>query len=380
MQQTDHVYEGTHPERPIRPARARLFTIAAVASGVLVAGCGGSSPSATTGGGASSTESAAANAGAATTSAASSQGSSPSPAQPDQNLLNFARCMRANGVPNFPDPKPGGGFSFPASPAPAFAAAQAKCQKLLPNGGAPPPFDPQALVQLRQIAVCMRRHGVPDFPDPAGLPRAAHQTRRPAATRSRTTAECSSRSRLRSTHARRRSSRRRLRAAAGSSTASDQSAKPSRTIGFVNPPCRSQAEQEETRGAFPEFAVVCPLLVVAGAAKLRPPSAASAAGSGGRLRVSPRAVRGLGAAEVTIGLGAAEAAKSNSGARSSRAARRLRSAAAYPGAERGSYRASGCRISTTQREEQPPTRVRVWRQYYSNQDTSSHDVVVMMPV
>jgi len=170
MQETDHVYEGIHPERPIRPARARLFTIAAVASGVLVAGCGGSSPSATTGGGASSTASAAANAGAATTSAASSPGSSPSPAQPDQNLLNFARCMRANGVPNFPDPKPGGGFSFPASPAPAFAAAQAKCQKLLPNGGAPPPFDPQALVQLHQIAICMRQHGVPDFPDPVRAP------------------------------------------------------------------------------------------------------------------------------------------------------------------------------------------------------------------
>lgn len=78
--------------------------------------------------------------------------------------------MRANGVPNFPDPKPGGGFRFPASPAPAFAAAQAKCQKLLPNGGAPPPFDPQALVQLRQIAICMRQHGVPDFPDPVRAP------------------------------------------------------------------------------------------------------------------------------------------------------------------------------------------------------------------
>ncbi len=79
--------------------------------------------------------------------------------------------MRANGVPNFPDPKPGRGFSFPASPAPAFSAAKAKCQKLLPNGGAPPPFDPQALGQLRQIAICMRQHGVPDFPDPGGLPR-----------------------------------------------------------------------------------------------------------------------------------------------------------------------------------------------------------------
>ena len=170
MQETDHIHEDIHPTRPTRPTRARLFTIAAVASAVLVAGCGGSSPSATTGGGASSTASATATAGAAPTAASSSPGSSPSPAQPDQNLLNFARCMRANGVPNFPDPKPGGGFRFPASPAPAFAAAKAKCQKPLPNGGAPPQFDPQALVQLRQIATCMRHHGVPDFPDPARAP------------------------------------------------------------------------------------------------------------------------------------------------------------------------------------------------------------------
>ena len=153
--------------------------------------------------------------------------------------------MRANGVPNFPDPKPGEGFRFPASPAPAFAAAQAKCQKLLPNGGAPPPFHPQALAQLRQIAVCMRRHGVPDFPTPKELPRAAHQTRRPAATRSPITTECSSRSRPRSTSSHQRFRRRRLRAAAGSSRASDQNMEPSRTIGFVELLCRSQTEQEE---------------------------------------------------------------------------------------------------------------------------------------
>jgi hypothetical protein len=170
MRETDDMRQDIHSEQPTRATRARLVMTAAVVSGVLVAGCGGSSPSATTGGGASATGSAAANAGAATTSASRSPGSSQSPAQPGQTLLNFARCMRANGVPNFPDPKPGGGFRFPASPAPAFAAAKAKCQKLLPNGGAPPQFDPQALGQLRQIAICMRRHGVPDFPDPVRAP------------------------------------------------------------------------------------------------------------------------------------------------------------------------------------------------------------------
>jgi hypothetical protein len=82
--------------------------------------------------------------------------------------------MRANGVPNFPDPQPGGGqlFEIPAGAnpaAPAFTAARAKCQKLLPNGGAPgsgPPPSDQTLAKLVRIARCMRQHGISDFPDP----------------------------------------------------------------------------------------------------------------------------------------------------------------------------------------------------------------------
>jgi hypothetical protein len=80
--------------------------------------------------------------------------------------------MRASGVPNFPDPQPGGGFVIPAgtSPAaPSFQAAQAKCKKLLPEGGLPGgkthPSD-QTLEKLVRIARCMRQHGVPQFPDP----------------------------------------------------------------------------------------------------------------------------------------------------------------------------------------------------------------------
>jgi hypothetical protein len=89
-------------------------------------------------------------------------------------LLAFARCMRADGVPTFPDPAAGGGATFlvPAgsSPtAPAFEAAQARCSKLLPGGGLPdsgsPPSD-ATLAKLLRIARCMRRHGVPQFPDP----------------------------------------------------------------------------------------------------------------------------------------------------------------------------------------------------------------------
>jgi hypothetical protein len=83
--------------------------------------------------------------------------------------------VRANGVTGFPDPKPSGGFAFQAGPgfisSPAFRAAQKKCQKLLPGGALPGPGStthPSArtLAKLLEIARCMRRHGVPQFPDP----------------------------------------------------------------------------------------------------------------------------------------------------------------------------------------------------------------------
>ncbi len=88
--------------------------------------------------------------------------------------LAFAKCMRANDVPNFPDPNPGRGALFslaginPSSP--AFRAAQAKCQKLM-GGGPPVPGSTthpsaQTVAKLRKIAVCVRQHGVPQFPDP----------------------------------------------------------------------------------------------------------------------------------------------------------------------------------------------------------------------
>ncbi len=82
--------------------------------------------------------------------------------------------MRADGVSNFPDPNAGGGFSLGAGidpSSPAFTAAQAKCQKILPGGGLPGPGSTthpsaQTLAKLLRIARCMRQHGVPQFPDP----------------------------------------------------------------------------------------------------------------------------------------------------------------------------------------------------------------------
>jgi hypothetical protein len=88
------------------------------------------------------------------------------------NGLKFAECMRAHGVPNFPDPNSQGAIQVGPSSgidkgSPKFQAALQACQKVLPNSGRP---SPQQLARMRQGALafsaCMRGHGVPDFPDP----------------------------------------------------------------------------------------------------------------------------------------------------------------------------------------------------------------------
>jgi hypothetical protein len=160
-----------HAKRPTSSRRARLLALATIVSGALMAGCGGGSgsPTGSTVGGASTP---------ALTVAAGGGATTPQPATPaglNQTALAFSRCMRATGVPNFPDPSPGGGFVFSVNgldrSSPAFKAAQAKCSKLLPAGGPPLPgtqTHPSAhtLAKLLKIAQCMRQHGVPDYPDP----------------------------------------------------------------------------------------------------------------------------------------------------------------------------------------------------------------------
>jgi hypothetical protein len=89
-------------------------------------------------------------------------------------FLAYSKCMRSHGVPNFPDPSPGGGIQLSSgmSPfAPAFKAAQASCHLLLPGGG-PGAAHPtaQAKAQMLKSSECMRQHGVSGFPDPTLSP------------------------------------------------------------------------------------------------------------------------------------------------------------------------------------------------------------------
>jgi hypothetical protein len=82
--------------------------------------------------------------------------------------------MRSHGVPNFPDPGPSGGIHLSSDinpQSPAFESAHQACTKLLPGGG-PGAQQPskQAINQTLAISECMRRHGVPGFPDPTLKP------------------------------------------------------------------------------------------------------------------------------------------------------------------------------------------------------------------
>ncbi|MEW2357632.1 hypothetical protein [Spirillospora sp. NPDC029432] len=45
-------------------------------------------------------------------------------------------------------------------------AAEEKCRKLMPNGGKLPKPDAKRMAEARAMSKCMRENGVPDFPDP----------------------------------------------------------------------------------------------------------------------------------------------------------------------------------------------------------------------
>ena len=86
--------------------------------------------------------------------------------------LEYSDCMRAHGVPNFPDPNSTGarGPSSGMNPAlPAFRAAAKGCAKLQPPGlakGGPPAPSAAQLRAALAFAQCMRAHRVSQFPDP----------------------------------------------------------------------------------------------------------------------------------------------------------------------------------------------------------------------
>ena len=139
MYDNDACGSGQRGRRRAQLRRAGLAAAVLALMGLLATACGGGSSHARAGGGGGV-----------------------------QAALAYARCMRAHGVPDFPDPDSNGQFNVdPHSTSSQETAADQACHHLL-NGGRPAPAAQQQhmLSQLVKYARCMRAHGVPNFPDP----------------------------------------------------------------------------------------------------------------------------------------------------------------------------------------------------------------------
>jgi hypothetical protein len=107
-------------------------------------------------------------------SSSESSGGSAGASDAEQAMLDFVQCMRDNGVPSFPDPvaRPDGSFGLqrpvgvPASVLDnAFASCRSEAQAI-GLGSDPSAPDTDAQDQLLKLSRCMRKNGIPEFPDP----------------------------------------------------------------------------------------------------------------------------------------------------------------------------------------------------------------------
>jgi hypothetical protein len=81
--------------------------------------------------------------------------------------VKFAECMRENGVGDFPDPNASGQFEYGVSVSAAvFTAAVHACKDLQPPGTLSADRTPEQQSAALEFAQCVRDNGVKDFPDP----------------------------------------------------------------------------------------------------------------------------------------------------------------------------------------------------------------------
>ena len=140
---------GPRPPWPRRARVAAVITLMAAAA-LLTAACSGSPSS--TGSGGSLTAGGSAN---------------------SSSAVAYSRCVRAHGVPNFPDPDSNGQIPKEAV-VPALRevgdsrakAATNACTNLNPAGQGSPTLTAQEQQDYLKAAACMRSHGITNFPDP----------------------------------------------------------------------------------------------------------------------------------------------------------------------------------------------------------------------
>jgi hypothetical protein len=84
-----------------------------------------------------------------------------------EKAVKFAECMRANGVPHFPDPDSKGETNFGIDVTrDVWLKAIDACKALKPPGALSSKRTPKEQAASLRFAQCVRNHGVKDFPDP----------------------------------------------------------------------------------------------------------------------------------------------------------------------------------------------------------------------
>jgi hypothetical protein len=131
--------------RELRPLAA-LALVALIS--LISAGCGSDAPS-------------------ETGTASSSDAGGNKNASDQDKAVKFAQCIRANGVPDFPDPNAKGEFVYGVSVTPAvWTKAVDACKDLQPPGTLSAKRSPKQQSASLRFAQCIRENGVEDFPDP----------------------------------------------------------------------------------------------------------------------------------------------------------------------------------------------------------------------
>jgi hypothetical protein len=158
MKDVDDMNDGRNGPRGRtgRPRRRRAGALAAAVAALLTAACGGSS----------------------------AQTNTFAPGATYAQMRAFAKCMRSNGVPQFPAPDRQGNFSNAQIQALESNNSQEQnalfqCRSVLPNAGTGLTVEQiqeeqqQNLRNAVKAAHCMRAHGITNFPDPDGTTQAS---------------------------------------------------------------------------------------------------------------------------------------------------------------------------------------------------------------
>jgi hypothetical protein len=133
--------------------------------GLISAGCGSNASSET--GSASSTGTTSSTSSKGTSSTGDTSSGADKKLTKQEKAVKFAECMRANGVPHFPDPDTKGAVNFGVDVSrEVWLKAIDACKALKPPGALSSKRTPKEQSATLRFAQCVRDHGVKDFPDP----------------------------------------------------------------------------------------------------------------------------------------------------------------------------------------------------------------------